>query len=82
MKKYKVVFEREGCIGAAACAAVDPGTFEIESDGRSSLKGSKEVEGTFEKEITEDEFEKVKEAAESCPVNVIHIFDEDGKRII
>ncbi|MAF34244.1 ferredoxin [Candidatus Woesearchaeota archaeon] len=81
-KKYKVVFDKEGCIGAAACVAADPENWKLQDDGKSSLKKGKEVKGQFEREITEEELQAFKDAAENCPVNVIHIFDEDGKRII
>ncbi|MEM4375624.1 MAG: ferredoxin [Candidatus Woesearchaeota archaeon] len=84
-KRYKIVYDRENCIGAAACAAVDPDDFEMASDGKAELKGGKAVKDrmVFEKEITEEEFKRAKEAAEACPVNVIHIIDlETGEQLI
>ena len=85
MGRYKVEYDREGCIGVAACAAVDPDNWEIVEDGKADLKGGKDNPETkmSEIEIDEDQLEIFKEAAESCPVNVIHIIDKQtGKRII
>ena len=85
VKKYRIELDREGCIGAAACVAVDPENWEIVEDGKVDLKGSKQDPKTkfFLKDIDESELHKWKEAAESCPVSVIHIVDlETGKRII
>ncbi len=84
-KKYRVELDREGCIGAAACVAVDPDNWSIVEDGKVDLKDSTQDSKTkfFVREIDESELAKWKEAAESCPVTVIHIVDlETGRRII
>lgn len=84
-KKYLVELDREGCIGAAACVAVDPENWDIVEDGKVDLKNSKQDSKTsfFVREIDESELQKWKEAAEACPVTVIHIIDlETKKRII
>ena len=84
-KKYKIVYDREGCIGAAACAAVYPERWEIVEDGKADIKDgvSKEDNLVQEIEFDEDELEKMMAAAESCPVNVIHIIDlETGEKLI
>ena len=84
-KKYRIEFDREGCIGAAACVAVDSDNWTIVEDGKADLKDSKEDPKThfFILDIDESELTKWKESAESCPVNVIHIVDlSTGKRII
>ncbi len=83
-KKYKVVYEKGGCIGAFACVAVMPELWEVGTDGKAILLQSPKEgpEGTFTIEIDEKDLQKMKEAAESCPVNVIHIYDEHDKKII
>ena len=84
-KKYRIEYDREGCIGAAACVAVDPENWELVEDGKADLSKSEQDSKTkfFIREIDESELQKWKEGAESCPVNVIHIVDlETGKRII
>ena len=72
--KYKIEYDRAGCIGAASCAAVNP-DWEIKEDGKASVKGGKKVEGkdAEELEIEEKDLEKHKLAAEACPVRVIKI---------
>ena len=85
MKKYRIEYAREACIGAAACAASDPDNWQMDEDGKANLKDGKKDSKTkyFIREIDESEFPKWKEAAELCPVTVIHIIDlETGKRII
>jgi len=85
-KTYTIEYDRSGCIGAAACVAVDDNTWQIEDDGKASMQ-QKNVKGkgtNLEKrKITEDELELTLEAARSCPVNVIHIIDDEtGERLI
>ncbi len=82
-KQYKIVYDREGCIGAAACAAVNSKDWEIVEDGKANLLKSKEVsKGMWERIISEDELKANLDAAESCPVRVIKIIDlETGKQL-
>jgi len=85
-KIYKIVFDRKNCIGAAACAAVAPDFWVIKDDGKADLKGHKvdkdgnQVLVVKESEMTK-EGKKVlalnKQAAEVCPVQVIHIYDAE-----
>ena len=86
MKKYKVVYDRKDCIGAAACTAVSKDWVIKEgSDGKADLVGaeSKQNNEVQEKIIDETELESMLEAARVCPVNVIHIFNlETGEKII
>lgn len=84
-KKFLVVFDRAGCIGAAACAAMDPKHWEIVDDGKAVLKGSKKKGDSedYELEIEEADFKLMMDSAQGCPVNVIHIIDkETGKKLI
>ncbi|MFC1691307.1 ferredoxin [Nanoarchaeota archaeon] len=84
MTKYKVEHDKPNCIGCGACAAVCPESWEMVEDGKSKLKGAKEGENQIEtKEIEDAEFDSNKEAADSCPVNVIHIINtESGEKLI
>ncbi len=86
-KKYKVVFDRKACIGAAACAAVAPDFFEMEDDGKAHLvKSEKDKDGNevlfLTTKLSPDELKKAlkenKEAAEVCPVQVIHVYDDES----
>lgn len=84
-KNYRIEHDRDICIGCSACASVCPKYWTMASDGKSNLEGHTEDDignqslGTNENPITED-FEANLDAAESCPVNCIHIFEvkEDG----
>ena len=82
MAKYKIKYDREGCIGAASCTAFSK-KFKIAKDGKADLSGAKETDDEFfELEIEESELKEFKEAAKSCPVKVIRIYDENNKQIV
>lgn len=72
-KKYKIEFDREACIGAAACCAVSPENWVMREDGKPDL---------IYKEIGEDRLKENIEAAEVCPVRVIIIKEKKtGKQL-
>ncbi len=77
VNKYKIVHDRDICIGCAACASVCPKFWIMESDGKSNIIGATKT-GRGEEEtlgpLTAD-FDSNHEAAESCPVNCIHIIE-------
>lgn len=84
-KKYKVVYERIGCIGAGSCVVAYPERWVMSNtdDKADMIGGKRNVEGVVELEITIKELEEFKASAEVCPVNVIHIIDmETGQKII
>jgi len=71
--QYIIEYDRENCIGAGACTAVSE-NWKMNDDGKADF---------LKKEITEKELDEQMEAAEVCPVNVIHIIDKKtGKRLI
>ena len=82
--KYKLEHDRPNCIGCAACAAVAPKFWTMHEDGKSDIVGCKNREDGWEElDIEEKDFQNNKEAAESCPVNVIHLTNkETGEKII
>ena len=87
MSNFKIDHDRPGCIGCGACAAVAPQFWKMsDADGKSDLIGSQEIkEGdTITREQLEmDDLKNNREAADSCPVNVIHIIDmKTGQKII
>ncbi len=82
-KKYKIVHDRDICIGCAACASVCPKYWVMESDGKSNIIGARKT-GRGEEETIgplDVDFQSNMEAAESCPVNCIHVLEikPDGK---
>ncbi len=83
MKRYKIVYDRNGCTEFGGCAAASK-QFDIADDRKADLVGGKKNKaGLWELEITEEEYAKNKDAAEICPAKVIHIIDlETGEQII
>jgi ferredoxin len=83
MPRYKLEHNRPDCIGCGACAAVAPKFWEMNDDGKSDIiKGSNRVDGWQELDIDQKDFDFNKEAADVCPVNVIHLTDLDSKKKI
>ncbi len=83
MGKFLIEHDRPNCIGCGACNAVAPEFWEMNDDGKSDVKcGKKRADGWQELEISEKDLEKNKQAAETCPVNVIHIKDKEKKEKI
>lgn len=83
MAKYRILYKKNECIGAFACVAADPDTWKQVED-KADLIGGLEVkdeEEVYYKDV--DDLGNNMEAAQSCPVNCIHIIDlETGKRLI
>ena len=69
-KYKKIVIDRDECIGAASCVAVAPGTFQLDEENLAYL---------VDPDVYDDETLLL--AAQSCPVNAISIYDENGKKI-
>jgi ferredoxin len=74
MTKFKVIHYKKDCISCGACAAISPEFWEMDEEGLAQLKGSKVVEDHQELEInTEVAKAETQEAADVCPVNIIHV---------
>ncbi len=82
-KEYLLEQDRLNCIGCGACVAVAPSHWETSEDGKVSIINSKtRQDGWEEKDIGKEELTENLEAAESCPVSVIHITSKkDGKKL-
>ncbi len=74
MRMFKIIQE-PGCIGCGACVNACPATWKMKETNGQLIAVPKK--NSFE----ETELPENKEAADMCPVNVIHIEDEEGKRI-
>ena len=84
MGKYKIIFDRNTCIGAFNCINIIPKYWEKNEDGKVNLKGAvfNQETGKYELIIDDDDFEMNFEAGQACPtgsIAVIKILD-DTKR--
>ncbi len=66
----KVKVERDLCISVASCVQADPETFELDDEGIATVKNP-----------NSNNQKKILQAAKSCPVNAIIVYDDDGKQI-
>lgn len=83
MKKYKLVYDVSGCIGAGPCAAVSPKQWTLDERRKAHVKDGTKDNNQEIKGFDENELEEHMNAAVSCPVNVIHIFHQHtGKKLI
>lgn len=75
MVMKKIVQNHEGCIGCGTCAAICPEFWEMNDEGKADLKGAKISPDKKEQEleIEDKDMGCNKDAAEACPVQVIHI---------
>ena len=73
-KKYKIIYDREGCIGAAACVAVYGRQWTLDDEGKAKYA----IE-----EFDDDELMENVAAAKSCPVSVISIINQEtGEKVV
>jgi ferredoxin len=69
----KIIQEREKCIGCGSCASLCPKFWEMAEDGKSKLIGAKKNPETGNEELEIEEVGCNREAANACPVQIIHI---------
>lgn len=83
-KKYQIQHDKANCIGCGACAAVSPDFWVMnERDGKSDIVGGKKREDDMQElDIDEKDLQANKEAADSCPVNAIHIINKKTREKI
>ncbi len=83
-KKYIVLYDKLGCIGAAACEAVAPELWKV-IDTKATLLDKNAIKTNDHEalEIDDDKLEAHLKAAKACPVNVIKIKEkETGRELI
>lgn len=66
----KIKVDKKKCISAQSCLVFAPRTFEIDKTGKAVVK---DPTGNTEEEILQ--------AAESCPVDAIELFDDRGNKL-
>ncbi len=63
---------RDNCISDGVCIALCPDVFEWGEDGKSAIAEKYRVGGNIgEGEVPDELFDCVKQAADSCPVQII-----------
>jgi len=87
MGKFRVEIDEKTCQGFGACVELCPKFFQLSDvDGKSSFEGAKKdmKENKVVAETLElDKLECVREAAEACPFNAIHIVNlETNEKLI
>ncbi len=70
LKVSKVVVDRDLCIGAAPCVVVAPGVFQLDEENKAYVVDQNGADG-----------DTILLAAQSCPVQAIFVYDEDGKQV-
>lgn len=80
MAKHTILHYKEQCISCGACAAIAPEFWTMDEEGLADLNGSMKKEDHFELEINTEEARAMnQEAADVCPVNIIHIKERKEK---
>ncbi|MEN9558371.1 MAG: hypothetical protein RL141_740 [Candidatus Parcubacteria bacterium] len=70
LKISRVEVDRDLCIGAAPCVTVAPGVFQLDDENKAYVVDQNGADA-----------ETILLAAQSCPVQAIKVFDEDGNQI-
>lgn len=69
MKISRIEVDKNACISVATCVEIAPETFELDENGKAQV-------------IAKDgDDEVILEAAKSCPVDAIKVFDENGGQV-
>lgn len=66
----KIGTDKEKCISAGTCVAIASNTFELDEEGKVQVKNAKG-----------DDDQTIIDAAKSCPVQAIELYDDNGKKI-
>lgn len=78
MPKFRIVFDRNKCIGAYTCVSEDGDKWKPADDGKVDLdKGKEGAPKIFTREIGEEELEKARAAASVCPAAAIEVVEEN-----
>jgi ferredoxin len=66
----KVIVDRGLCEGIGNCVAIAPGVFSLDNQNKAVAK-----------QIESVSLEKIREAAESCPLDAIVLQDDEGEQL-
>ncbi|OIP04765.1 ferredoxin [Candidatus Berkelbacteria bacterium CG_4_9_14_3_um_filter_39_23] len=66
----KIVILRDKCVGAGSCVLFAPKTFKLDKEGKVILLDE-----------NANSNEEILQGAQSCPVNAIEIYSDEGQKI-
>lgn len=74
--KYRVIIDKEACIGDGICISICPEIFEFDDEGKARIVEKYRVSNDYEGEVeADDELENCLTQAESmCPTQAIKLF--------
>lgn len=80
----QVYVDRDLCIGAAPCVSVAPKVFELDDEAKAivlpdAIEAENDNKIRIKTEAADDD--TLLMAAQSCPVQAIFVYDDDGKQI-
>jgi len=76
MPRYRVEIDRVACQGFGACEETCSSWYHVsETDNKTTLKGGKRVSDALEVLEVPGELGCIRDGAEACPYNAIHILD-------
>ena len=83
MKRLKVEYSFERCIGTKACIAAAPRHFELKGE-KAHLIGNYKQDGiqTSEYDCDDLTYKEIVEAGVSCPVNAIKVMDMNTNKVL
>mgnify|MGYP001994237785 CR=1 FL=1 len=78
MEPTKVQHFKKDCIACGACAAIAPEFWEMDEEGYADLKGSELHGDHYQLKLKSLEEKTInQEAADVCPVQIIHVVKDD-----
>jgi ferredoxin len=85
----KIIVDQDACIGAASCVVIGSKTFALNADGKAYIlnEGADAEKGSAGDVISAsatdamDTRDVIIEAARSCPVFAIKLYEDDGTEI-
>lgn len=66
----KVIVDRDLCQGIGNCVAIAPGVFQLDKQNKAVATNIESISQ-----------EKIREAAESCPLDAIVLQDDEGEQL-
>ena len=86
VKIWKLMVDRNLCIGAASCIAVAPTGFELDAENKAVLRrkvGPPSSDETRREDLEDQAIddETLLLAAKSCPTQAIIVYNEEGEQI-